>query len=96
MRKVEIVRTIADEQDLTFVKAEEIVDEILDTIKETLAHGEAVILRGFGAFGVRDKNTREGRNPKTGEFAEIPARRVVRFKVGKRFKEIVNGDSSST
>ena len=84
MRKADLIATVAEEQGLTYVKAEEAVNEILDTIKETLARGESVILRRFGGFDVRAKPPRERRNPKTGEYAEIAARRVVRFKVASR------------
>ena len=95
MRKIEIVRAIAEEQELTFVKAEEAVEAILETIKETLAQGEPVVLRRFGSFEVRAKPPRVGRNPKTGEPAEIAARRVVRSKAGNPFKAAVDGDPES-
>ena len=95
MRKAELVAAVAEELGLTYVKAEEAVNEILETIKETLAQGETVILRRFGSFEVRGKPPRNGRNPKTGEPAEIAARRVVRFKPGNYFKAAVNGDSES-
>ena len=92
MKKVDIARRIADEIDITRTKAEDAVNAILDEVKQTLAEGEPVIIRRFGAFQVREKNPRLGRNPKTGEKAEISARRVVRFKPGKPFKDAVNGD----
>jgi len=95
MRKADLVSAVSDEQGLTYVKAEAVVNEILDTIKETLAQGESVILRRFGSFEARAKHARDGRNPKTGEHAEITARRVVRFKPGKQFKAAVGGDSES-
>ena len=93
MRKAELVAAVAEELGLTYVKAEEAVNAILDTIKETLAQGESVILRRFGSFEVREKPARDGRNPRTGEPAEIAARRVVRFKAGNHFKAAVGGDS---
>jgi nucleoid DNA-binding protein len=95
MRKADLVAAVAEELDLTYVKAEEVVNEILDTIKETLAQDESVILRRFGSFEVREKHARDGRNPKTGEPAEIAARRVVRFKAGNHFKAAVGGDSEA-
>ena len=93
MRKADIVRAVAEETGLTYVKAEDVVNEILETIKETLAQGESVILRRFGSFEVRAKAARDGRNPKTGEYAEIEARRVVRFKAGNVLKAVVDDDS---
>jgi nucleoid DNA-binding protein len=93
MRKIEIVTRIADETDLTQVRAEKIVNAILQEIKDALQRGEPVILRRFGSFQVRAKRARMGRNPKTGEEAGIPARRIVRFKSGEHFRESVNDAS---
>jgi integration host factor alpha subunit len=92
VKKVDIATRIADKIDITKAKAEDAVNTILDEVKQALAEGESVIIRRFGTFQVREKNTRLGRNPKTGEKAEISARRVVRFKSGKHFKDAVNGD----
>ena len=92
MRKVEIVTRIASETGLTKVKAEEAVDAVLEELKASLCRGESVILRRFGSFQVREKRARLGRNPKTGQEADIPARRVVRFKSGKHFRESVDSD----
>lgn len=94
MRKAEIVRRIAVETDLTQVKAEEAINAIFDEIKSALEQGDSVILRRFGSFQVRDKSSRTGRNPKTGEAAEISPRRVVRFKSGNHFKDAVNESTS--
>ncbi|MGQ4808384.1 DNA-binding protein HU [Candidatus Entotheonellaceae bacterium PAL068K] len=90
MRKIEIVNRISDKTGLTKIKAEEAVDAILEQIKDGLQEGKSVILRRFGSFQVRKKRARIGRNPKTGEEADIPARLVVRFKSGKYFKDAVN------
>jgi integration host factor alpha subunit len=95
MRKIEIVNRIAAETGLTKVKAEQAVEAIFDEIKDGLQRGELVTLRRFGSFQVRAKRVRMGRNPKTGEAAEIPARRIVRFKSGQRFKEAVNASSAA-
>jgi DNA-binding protein HU-beta len=93
MKKIEIINRIADETDLTKVQAEKIVNAILQEIKDGLQRGEPVILRRFGSFQVRAKRARMGRNPKTGEEAGIPARRIVRFKSGEHFRESVNDAS---
>ena len=90
MTKIDIINLVAENTGLSKVKAEEAVEAIIATIKETLQEGEAVILRRFGSFQVRSKNARIGRNPKTGEEAPISARKVVRFKSGKHFKEAMN------
>jgi nucleoid DNA-binding protein len=90
MRKIELAKCIAEETGLTAVKAEQVVDAILEVIKDALRREESVILRRFGTFDVLAKRARVGRNPKTGEAAEIVARRVVRFKSGQVFKDAVN------
>jgi nucleoid DNA-binding protein len=93
MRKVAIITRIANETGLTQFQAEKIVNAILQEIKDSLQRGEAITLRQFGSFQVHAKRARMGRNPKTGEEAGIPARRVVRFKSGKHFRESVNDAS---
>ncbi|HLA48711.1 MAG: DNA-binding protein [Nitrospinae bacterium RIFCSPLOWO2_12_39_16] len=90
MTKLDIINRVVEKAGLPKPQAEEAVELIIEKIKETLGKGEAVVLRRFGSFSVRNKNTRIGRNPKTGEEAEISARSVVRFKSGKYFKDAVN------
>ncbi len=75
---------------MTKKDAEKLVEIIFDTIIETLNNGEKIELRGFGSFRLRERNARQGRNPKTGETVDIPAKRVAYFKPGKDLKEIVN------
>jgi integration host factor subunit alpha len=85
-----MARRIADETDLRQAKATELIETIFDEIKRALEQGDAVILQGFGSFHVRDQHGRIGRNPKTGQEAAIPPRRVVRFKTSKSLKHDVN------
>ncbi|RMF92052.1 MAG: integration host factor subunit alpha [Nitrospinota bacterium] len=94
MRKIEIADLVAKKVGLTKAKTEEAVEEILHQIKTALSQGEDVVLRRFGTFRVRQKSARIGRNPKTGEEAEIAARRVVRFYASKNLKAMVDGESS--
>ncbi|MFQ5913970.1 MAG: HU family DNA-binding protein [Nitrospinota bacterium] len=97
MTKIEIISQVAEVTGLTKVKAEEVVETIMRIVKDTLGEGEAVILRRFGSFRVHRKSDRIGRNPKTGEEAPIAARKVVRFKAGRHFKEAVNrGQAASS
>ena len=91
MRKTDIISLVSEDTGLSKVKAEEAVDAIIDAVRESLAEGESVTLRRFGSFSVREKNARVGRNPKTGLEAPITARRVVRFKAGRQFRDAVNG-----
>lgn len=90
MTKLDIVNKVMEGMNLQKPKAEEVVELIIKRVKEKLANGEPIILRRFGSFSVRNKKTRIGRNPKTGKEVEITARRVVRFKSGKYFKDAVN------
>ncbi len=71
-------------------ETETIVNTIFDNITEALAQGDKVELRGFGSFRIRQRNSRKGRNPKTGSAVEVPEKRVPFFKVGKRLRELVN------
>jgi nucleoid DNA-binding protein len=90
MTKLDIINSIAWETRLSKVKAAQAVDAILAIVKENLSSGEPVILRRFGSFRVRHKQGRMGRNPRTGAHAYIPARKVVAFRSGKRFRETIN------
>jgi integration host factor subunit beta len=71
-------------------QTEIIINGILDGIKETLARGDKIEIRGFGSFRLRNRRTREGRNPKTGATVQVPAKRVPFFKAGKELKELVD------
>lgn len=90
MNKGELVDAIAERADVTKKSAEQILTAALDVIGETVASGDKVTLVGFGVFEARDRKSRQGRNPSTGELVEIPASRVPRFAPGKTFKEKVS------
>ncbi len=76
---------------LTKKETETIVNTIFDNITDALSKGDKVELRGFGSFRIRHRNSRKGRNPKTGSSVDVPQKRVPFFKVGKRLRELVNG-----
>lgn len=90
MNKSELIKQVAIQSELTKPQASLAVDAILESIQHALQNGEHVQLLGFGSFEVRERATREGRNPQTGESITIPARKVPSFKVGKALKEAVN------
>ena len=71
--------------------ASQIVESVIDIIKDTLARGEKIKLSGFGNLVVRDKNARIGRNPQTGDEITISARRVLTFKPSQVLKNALNG-----
>ena len=90
MTKVELINAVAAKTGLTKKDSEKAVNAAFDSITEALAAGEKVQLVGFGAFEVKERNARVGRNPKTKETIEIPASRVASFKVGKALKDAVS------
>jgi integration host factor subunit alpha len=89
MTKADIISEVFDKVGLPKQDAEEMVEMILDLIKQTLKESETVKLSGFGNFVVRKKNSRKGRNPKTGQEIEITPRKVVSFRPSMIFKEHV-------
>ncbi len=102
MTKADLVEDVAKAAELTKKDAERLVEIVFESIIETLNNGEKIELRGFGSFRVRERGARRGRNPKTGDPVNIPAKRVPYFKPGKELKELINeeasggGSSSST
>lgn len=92
MTKADLVEQVAREAEMTKKDAEQLVEIIFDSITESLNKGEKIELRGFGSFRVRERNSRKGRNPKTGESVDIPAKRVAYFKPGKELKDLINRD----
>ena len=90
MTKAELVEEVARNSHLTKKDAEVIVQTVLDSIIESLKDGRKVELRGFGSFRLRQRSSRTGRNPKTGEKVKVPAKRIPYFKPGKELKDLIN------
>jgi DNA-binding protein HU-beta len=90
MTKAEIVRSLIEKSGLPRKDAVQAVEIFLDNIRESLIEGKKVSLVGFGTFLVKEKNSRNGRNPRTGEMIHIPNKKVAVFKPGKAFRELVN------
>ena len=90
MTKADLVERVAVEAELTKKDAEQLVEIVLESIIHSLNEGEKIELRGFGSFRIRERNSRKGRNPKTGAAVDIPAKRVAYFKPGKELKELIN------
>ena len=91
MTKSELIAELATSNPhLRGADVELIVATIFDQITGALSRGERVELRGFGAFTVKRRNARTGRNPRTGEAIKIKAARVPKFSAGKAFKDAVN------
>jgi integration host factor subunit beta len=87
MTKAELVEEVARAAELNKRDAEVIVETVFESIIGALHKGEKVELRGFGSFRTRERGPRRGRNPKTGEPVDVPAKRVPYFKPGKELKE---------
>ncbi|RYZ82540.1 MAG: integration host factor subunit beta [Proteobacteria bacterium] len=90
MVKSELIVSLAERADITLAKAEEVVDLFFNNITETLANGDRVEIRGFGAFTVRDYKSYKGRNPKTGEQITVPPKRLPFWKTGQELKQRVD------
>ena len=91
MNKEILVKTVAGNiEGATKKDIEVVVNEVFDTIKNTLASGEKVAIAGFGSFEVVERAARKGRNPQTNEEIIIPASKSPKFKASKNFKDVVN------
>ena len=90
MNKSELVANVAEEADISKSAAARAVDATLDAVTRSLCDGEPVALIGFGTFLVRERGSRTGRNPQTGESMEIAASKVAAFKPGKALKDALN------
>lgn len=98
MTKADIVNAVFDrladsEHTVEYTKKEtrEIIEEVIETMKDALGAGEDIKVSGFGKFEVRSKGERIGRNPRTNVEIKIPARSVLRFKVSQVLKDRLNG-----
>ncbi len=89
LTKAELTECVFERVGLNKREAKEIVDAFFAEISSALERGEEVKLSGFGNFQVRDKSSRPGRNPKTGESIPISARRVVTFHASQKLKSTV-------
>ncbi len=93
MTKSDLVKRLAEANPHLLTRdVERIVATVFDEIAEALARGDRVELRGFGAFSVRRRAARLGRNPRTGEEVPIPDKVVPHFKTGKDLRELLNAD----
>lgn len=89
MTKVDLTDRVTALGDLTRRDSEVIVETMFDSIVSALKAGEKVEIRGFGSFRTRQRNSRTGRNPKTGAMVSVPAKRVPFFKPSKELRELV-------
>jgi integration host factor subunit beta len=90
MTKADLVEEVSKVTELTRKDSEVIVDTLFESVIKALKTGDKLEVRGFGSFRVRQRNARVGRNPKTGEKVEVPAKRVPYFKPSKELKDLIN------
>jgi integration host factor subunit beta len=91
MIRSELLQALAkDNPELRAEEVEQVLDIFFEEITKRLAEGGRVELRGFGAFSTRERNARQGRNPRTGDAVSVPAKRVPYFKPGKEMRERLN------
>ena len=92
MTKSELIQRLADANPHLYQRdVERIVTTIFDEITTALAGGDRVELRGFGAFSVKQRGSRVGRNPRTGEAVNVASKHLPYFKTGKQLREKLNG-----
>ncbi|WP_338446857.1 integration host factor subunit beta [Pelagerythrobacter marensis] len=93
MIRSELLQALAkDNPELRADEVEQVVDIFFEEIAARLTEGGRVELRGFGAFSTRERKARTGRNPRTGEPVDVPAKRVPYFKPGKEMRERLNAE----
>jgi len=96
MTKSELIARLAEQNPHLYMRdIERIVTTVFDEISDALADGNRVELRGFGAFSVKSRDARVGRNPRTGEAVQVDAKTVPYFKTGKLLRERLNGGVDS-
>lgn len=89
MTKSELIEELADVRDLPRNQAEDVVNTLLTAIRDTLAEGNRIEVRGTGSFSLKQHKAYVGRNPRTGEEVGVPAKHSIHFKVGKALRESV-------
>ena len=95
MTKAELVEEVTQLGDLTRRDGEVIVDTIFDAVIGALKSGDKIEIRGFGSFRTRQRKPRIGRNPKTGDRVEVPAKKIPFFKPSKELKDLVNSEQAA-
>ena len=93
--KADLANTLFEQLGLNKREAKEFVELFFEKIRESLESGESVKLSGFGGFSVRDKKSRPGRNPKTGEEVPVTPRRVVTYKASQKVKDRIANNNVS-
>jgi len=95
LTKADLIEEVLKVTELPRKESETIVETIFDSIIGAIQKGEKIEIRGFGSFRTRQRKGRVGRNPKTGEKVEVPAKRIPFFKPSKELKDFVNSEEAA-
>src|SRR5208337_3134969 len=95
MTKADLIEEVSRLAELTRKDSEVIVDTIFDSVVRSLRVGDKIEIRGFGSFRTRQRKPRVGRNPKTGDRVEVPAKKIPFFKPSKELKDLVNHSAAA-
>jgi integration host factor subunit beta len=95
VNKSELIERLAERSGINVIQSEEIVNLIYKRMKDTMVSGGRIEIRGFGSFVVKQYQSYQGRNPKTGEKIAVPPKKLPFFKVGKELKERIDQENSS-
>ena len=93
MTKADLIEEVSRVVEMTRKDSEVIVEAIFESIVRSLRGGDKIEIRGFGSFRTRERQSRIGRNPKTGERVDVPAKRIPFFKPSKELKDLVNNSA---
>ena len=95
MTKADLIEEVSRVVEFTRKESEIIVEAIFDSVVKALREGDKIEIRGFGSFRTRQRQSRIGRNPKTGARVDVPAKRIPYFKPSKELKDLVNHEPAS-
>ena len=95
LTKADLIEEVLRITELPRKESETIVETIFDSIIESIQKGDKIEIRGFGSFRTRQRKPRIGRNPKTGDRVEVPAKKIPFFKPSKELKDLVNGEAAA-
>lgn len=90
MNKSELIERLAVKSGISIIQAEEVINLIYRKMKDALVMGGRIEIRGFGSFVVKEYESYQGRNPKTGEKINVPSKKLPFFKVGKDLKDRID------
>lgn len=96
MTKADLIEEVSRFAELTRKDSEVIVETIFDSVVRALRSGDKIEIRGFGSFRTRQRKPRVGRNPKTGDRVDVPAKKIPFFKPSKELKDMVNAPPQSS